>query len=424
MSSVTVKLRQGIGNSQKIYIYFNHGRKKQYRYATGLSIKKAEHWNPTTNSVKNIKAEPNSNIINADLSKLLSYSAELISNLEREGTFIDNKLLKDRMIEFRNNGLKAADKKNLSFTEYYDWFLKYYKKKPRPSTKKPLAESTLKTYKNSKRVIQDYESDIGRKLMFEHITLSFHSDFIDHLQDADLTENYIGTHIKNIKTVMNDAYERGFHKNLDFRKSGFTKPGEEVNHIYLNMEEITEIKNIDYSKRPQLDNARDLFVLAASTGLRVSDYKKLTHENIKSHSSGLKYLKIKTQKTGKIVNIPLHRNVISIMKKRGNKFPKMMPSQKINDALKIIGKKAKLNEEIEIEKTIGGIKTNIKYKKWQLLTNHTARRSFCTNAYKAEMPIYDIMSMSGHTSEKTFYNYIKATPMERLEKISKHEFFN
>ncbi|MFV8226896.1 tyrosine-type recombinase/integrase [Christiangramia aquimixticola] len=344
--------------------------------------------------------------------------------MEREDAIIDNKLLKDRIKEFKNNGFKVVQKKSISFIEYYEWFLNYYEKKPRPRTKGPLAESTLKTYKNSKRVIEDYESDIGRKLMFEHITLSFHSDFIDHLQDADHGENYIGTHIKNIKTVMNDAYERGFHTNLDFKKSGFTKPGEEVNHIYLNKDEITRIKDIDYTNRPHLDNARDLFVIAASTGLRVSDYKKLTLENIKSHSSGLKYLKVKTQKTGKIVNIPLHGNVISILKKRGNKFPKMMPSQKINDALKTIGKKAKLNEEIEIEKTIGGIKTKLKYKKWQLLTNHTARRSFCTNAYKAEMPIYDIMSMSGHTSEKTFYNYIKATPMERLEKISKHVFFN
>jgi integrase len=424
MSSVTVKLRKGKGTIHNIYIHFNYGRKKQYRYSTGLSVKKAEHWNPSTNSVKNVKAEPDSNNINTDLSKLLSYSTELLNNLEREDVIIDNKLLKDRIKEFRNNGLKVAQNKKLSFIEYYDWFLNYYKKKPRPSTKKPLAESTLKTYKNSKRVIEDYESDIGRKLMFEHITLSFHSDFIDHLQDADHAENYIGTQIKNIKTVMNDAYERGFHKNLDFKKSGFTKPGEEVNHIYLNMDEINRIKDIDYSNRPHMDIARDLFVLAASTGLRVSDYKKLTLENIKSHSSGLKYLKVKTQKTGKIVNIPLHRNVISILKKRGNNFPKMMPSQQINEALKKIGKKAKLNEEIEIEKTIGGIRTKLKYKKWQLLTNHTARRSFCTNAYKAEMPIYDIMSMSGHTSEKTFYNYIKATPMERLEKISKHAFFN
>ncbi len=423
MSSVVVKLRQGIGNTKNIYIHFNYGRKKQYRYATGLSVKKADHWNTSTNSVKNIKAEPDSHNINTDLSKLLSYSTELLNNLEREGAIIDNMLLKDRIKEFKKNGYTNSQEKILSFTEYYDWFIEYYTSKPRPSTQKPLAKSTLKPYNNTLRIIKDYEASIGRKLMFDHITLSFHSDFIQYLQNQDFTDNYIGTQIKNIKTVMNDAFERDLHRNLDYQKSGFTKPKEEINHIYLTMDEIKRIKNINYTNRPQLDVARDLFVIAAVTGLRVSDYKKLTTENIKSHNK-IKYLEIKTQKTGKIVYIPLHPFIKDILKKRRNQFPKMIPEQKINDALKIIGKKAKLKDEIEIERTIGGVKKLSKYKKHELLTNHTARRSFCTNAYKADMPVIDIMAISGHTSEKVFYNYIKASPMERLEKISNHAFFN
>ena len=199
-----------------------YGRKKQYRYATGLSIKKVEHWNLSTNSVKNIKAEPDSNNINTDLSKLLSYSTELLSNLEREDAIIDNKLLKDRMNSFKLNGYSTSKQKILSFTEFYDWFITYYTSKPRPSTQKPLAKSTLKPYNNTLRILKEYETSIGRKLRFEHITLSFHSDFIQYLQDKDFTDNYIGTQIKNVKTVMNDAFERDFHKNLDYQKSGFT----------------------------------------------------------------------------------------------------------------------------------------------------------------------------------------------------------
>jgi integrase len=222
---------------------------------------------------------------------------------------------------------------------------------------------------------------------------------------------------------MNDAFERGHHNCLDYQKSSFTKPKEEVNNIYLNMDEILTIKKINYSGRPDLDVARDLFVIAAVTGLRVSDYKKLTNSNIKVHN-GTKYLKIKTQKTGKIVNIPLHSYILEILKKRNDQFPEMIPEQKINKALKSIGKKAKLNQEVIIERTVGGDLIKTPFKKHKLITNHTARRSFCTNAYKAGMPVFDIMAVSGHTSEKVFYNYIKATPMERLEKISQHAFFN
>lgn len=34
------------------------------------------------------------------------------------------------------------------------------------------------------------------------------------------------------------------------------------------------------------------------------------------------------------------------------------------------------------------------------------------------MLVIDIMEISGHTSEKIFYSYFKASPMERLEKIA------
>ncbi len=53
----------------------------------------------------------------------------------------------------------------------------------------------------------------------------------------------------------------------------------------------------------------------------------------------------------------------------------MIAEQKINEALKIIGKKAELDEEIIIECTRGGIRKYEPFKKHNLLTNHTARRS-------------------------------------------------
>ena len=222
---------------------------------------------------------------------------------------------------------------------------------------------------------------------------------------------------------MHDAFEKGLHKNTDYQKSGFTKPKEEVNHIYLNMDELTAIKNLKLKNRPKLENARDLFIIASMTGLRVSDYKNLNTSNIETHK-GIRFLRIKTQKTGKIVLIPIHPYVEEILKKRDGEFPPSMPDQHINVALKSIAKKAKLKDEVVIKKTIGGKSVEKTFKKHKLVTNHTARRSFCTNAYKADMPVVDIMAISGHTSEKVFYNYIKATSLERLEKISSHAFFN
>jgi len=421
MGSITVKLRKGKGTSHQIYIHFNYGHKKQYRYATGLGVKKIEHWNFDTNTVKNVKAEPDCSNLNADLADLLRDSSNLLRDLEKGEIPIDNLLIKQKIQQLKEE--KRAPKETQYFVDHYTWFVDYYSKKPRPTTQKPLSKSTLKPYNNTLRIIEEYEKHIGIKLSFQHITLSFHTEFIQYLQVQEFSDNYIGTQIKNIKTVMNDAFERDLHKCLDYQKSSFTKPKEVINHIYLSMEEIKVIKKLNYTLQPNLDIARDLFVIAAVTGLRVSDYKNLTTSNIKEHKA-IKYLEIRTQKTGKIVHIPLHPFVLDILKKRNNEFPRMIPEQKINDALKSIGRKAELDEDVIIERTIGGVLMKIPFKKHALLTNHTARRSFCTNAYRAEMPVIDIMAISGHTSENVFYNYIKASPMERLEKISKHAFFN
>jgi integrase len=172
-----------------------------------------------------------------------------------------------------------------------------------------------------------------------------------------------------------------------------------------------------------MDSARDLFMIGAYTGLRVSDFNRLTKSHIKVDGD-FKYIEIKTKKTGKVVVIPINSIVQKILDKRNGNPPNKMPDQNINMLLKKIGEKAKLNETIQIEKTIVGKKTIIKKLKSDLITNHTARRSFATNAYKAGLPTYDIMQITSHKTEKTFYKYIKITPLEALRKTAKHEFFN
>ena len=61
--------------------------------------------------------------------------------------------------------------------------------------------------------------------------------------------------------------------------------------------------------------------------------------------------------------------------------------------------------------------------KYKFVSSHTARRSFCTNAFKAGMPIQDIMAISGHKSERVFLNYVKVQKVENAKRIAKHEFF-
>ena len=96
----------------------------------------------------------------------------------------------------------------------------------------------------------------------------------------------------------------------------------------------------------------------------------------------------------------------------------------MNYALKELGKLAELNKPITQEITKGGKKIIKDTPQHDLITNHTARRSFCTNAYKSKMDVIDIMAISTHKSFKSFMNYIKITEDERAIKIGNHKFFN
>lgn len=59
------------------------------------------------------------------------------------------------------------------------------------------------------------------------------------------------------------------------------------------------------------------------------------------------------------------------------------------------------------------------FEKWQLVSTHTARRSFATNMYKLGIPSITIMKLTGHRTEKAFMKYIKLNEDEHAQIIQK-----
>ena len=55
--------------------------------------------------------------------------------------------------------------------------------------------------------------------------------------------------------------------------------------------------------------------------------------------------------------------------------------------------------------------------KYEWITSHTCRRSFCTNEFLAGTPVDLIIKISGHKSLKDFYKYIKIAPEQAGQKI-------
>ena len=75
-----------------------------------------------------------------------------------------------------------------------------------------------------------------------------------------------------------------------------------------------------------------------------------------------------------------------------------MNEQDVNLKLKKIAEKAKISTKVSEKDNVP---------KFELVCTHTARRSFCTNAYKDGMDTLAIMQLSGHKTEKKFFNIYK-----------------
>ena len=102
-------------------------------------------------------------------------------------------------------------------------------------------------------------------------------------------------------------------------------------------------------------------------------------------------------------------------------MPPAISNQKTNEYLKEIGEQIK-SLKVVVSKTLtkGGLKVTTNYKKWELLTTHSGRRSFATNEYLNGTPSITIMAITGHKTEKAFLRYIKLTPNEHAKLLKLH----
>ena len=434
MASVKFSIRNPIKNKRCSIKYdVSISRNVRLRGSTNIAVF-PRHWNQQAQLLRNIAdISKTRDSINKKLTDFNSFVFEKINSYQTYDLNEIKQFLKNDIEVYFNK--KKEEKKLINLLEFYDWYIEHYKNNPLPTSGNILGSGTAKAYKNSKRILSDFNDTIY-KIDFDKITLSFYDDFISFMIDQDLSLNYMGAQIKVLITMMNASFEKDLHHSLDFKKKYFKKPSEEVHNIYLTLEELKSIEIIDLSSfkdkitnkdfkltKDILERAKDLFLIGCYTGLRISDYKNLNAEKNIIEEEGVEYLRLKSKKTGKFVTIPMSKVIKNILKKNKGAFPKKMPEQHLNYAIKEVGDQAKINSIFTKEITKGGRKMEITKFKYEFITSHTARRSFCTNAYLSGMPVYDIMQLSNHSTEKVFYNYIKVKDIGRAKKIGNHCFF-
>ena len=418
MATVKFYLNNKKAASSAIFFRLNYGAfenvngKKRYlplQYHLDETINPV-FWNINKGEAKQVSKFPQYPEFNARLNNVRDTVLILVRKMQNDGKTLTNDILRkefDLIFKKHKNQTEVVSEKELmSFIPHFI----------ETSTK---SRTTKLSYRRIFTDLKEYEQLKKVGLSFDKIDIDFRNDFVHYLESKNYAPNTIGARIKVLKTFMNEAYERGLHKNLDYKKRAFTKPWEETKNIYLNENELADIYQLNLTANKKLDHVRDWFLIGAYTGLRFSDLERLSKDNINDNS-----IEIKTKKTSQDVVIPLHSIVKSILEKYDYQLPKVISNQKFNEYIKIVAREARIEDDILTEEKKGTLKITKTEKKYNLVSAHTARRSFATNAYIAGVPIIQIMKMTGHRTEKVFMNYIKISERENAQKLQFHPFFN
>ena len=272
------------------------------------------------------------------------------------------------------------------------------------------ALGTIKNYKAALRKLKEFNDDVY-PINFETITKKFAQDYKDWLLADDLSTLYINKLFKQLKLFLNEAREEGLTDMNIIGNRAFSVKNVESIKVYLGYDELSRIENLKLSGK--MDLTRNLFLIGANTGMRISDFTNLK-DAVVTEVKGVKLLKYVAKKTKKDSVAPINNLVEQLLDKYNGK-PPQVNNQEVNEHLKIIAKLAKIDGDIIVKNNKGIVIGKVE--KSSLVTSHTARRSFATNEYLKGTDLLHIMAATGHEKIETLLNYIKVTNDEKVIKM-------
>lgn len=251
--------------------------------------------------------------------------------------------------------------------------------------KHTFAGAFLWKYPTRVKVLNVFKNIVGDTPTWNDLTDDVLRDFLDELSESSLAMSSVRTMCAELKSVLNENRKKV--PSADFAeilsvKATATKP------IYLTAREMERI----LAYKPTTETERyvhRIFCIAMMTGARRVDAEKLTISNCDIETNFLSYVPQKTP--GIVVHVPVDER----HNLRG--FLSDVPGEPccldtFNDIIRHICHVSGINNVCTAVKA----GRNITAPKWQLVSSHTARRTFATNLYLASVSLEDIAMMMGH----------------------------
>lgn len=331
-------------------------------------------------------------------------------------------------------------KKTMLLLDYMDKYIEEMKTGVRfkKGTSQKVTPGYIKKLNCIRSRISRYEIVRRKTLSLDDVTMDFQRDYLKWYYDNNLSPNSVRSDLMNLAYIMKTAVESKLTTVEEFRSSQFVPKGEDVDHIYLLPEQITtmletdlssvdaikelieksklkeKVKN-EYLKKitrfyaRNMERTRDIFIVGCLSGQRFSDFIRICNDMVVT-IDGKSFINLIQKKTKKKVIIPMDKRIGVILDKYNGSLPRTnIPS--FNKMLKELAEIIGWTFKAKIDEKRMGSKTSTRF--CDLISSHTARRSFATNAYAADVPLASIMAVTGHCSEKNLRAYLKLQAEEK-----------
>lgn len=244
--------------------------------------------------------------------------------------------------------------------------------------------------------------------------------FIHFLHYQNLSLNTVSGYVDNLHAMFGNLGTDGY----SLARLTVRVYPEATHFVYNSEEELIFLLNFNFSHEA-LTIARDIFVVQSYLGFRVGTLQIfLRSPELYLHKDEDGWIiQIRTNKTGRIVAVPVKPIVLEILQRWNYSFDAAYYERYYNTLIKMMAREAGLVKIIPYAMTYGRKRREFRDEKWELMASHTARRNFATNAFLAGVPVEHIMFVTGHTTREAFMRYIRCEGIAVAKALMKLPFF-
>lgn len=356
-------------------------------------------WDADKGRVKITVNNPQDAHINAILNDISTKAVEIYRKTDGEISVEDFKAELDYLTGRRKRDDEAEQMPLLAFVDHY------LAKRKNDADAKRGTWKILQTIGEHLKMFAK-ERRAGQ-LDYDGIDWNFHHEFVQWLYSPprEHSTNYAAKVLSVVAQFLNEAQERGYHQNTTHQRKDWKIKKEKLNKQILSFDELDTLAAMDFSENPRLERVRDLFLIGAYSGLRWSDFSRIKPEHIVEFE-GVKLIEMFNTKTNTQVAIPIMPALEAVLRKYSYHSPDKISNQKFNEYIKEVCQLAGITQKVLVKRTVGGKRTETETPKYELVSSHTARRSFATNFYQKGYPAIEIMKITGHATERQFMEYI------------------